>query len=72
MDMHPDHVYRSYEISYDPLSTSLIWDQKTDVTYSRMVFAEGLFSDGQSVIQQVGRLFIFVLIPERETDRGYQ
>lgn len=30
--------------------------------YSRMVFAQGFLPDGQSIIEQMGGLFVFVLI----------
>lgn len=32
-------------------------------TYSRMVFAQGFLPDGQGIIEQMGGLFVFVLIP---------
>lgn len=31
--------------------------------YSGMVFAQSLLPDGQSVVEQMGGLFVFVLIP---------
>ena len=33
-----------------------------------MVPAQSLLPDGQSIIQQVGRLLVFVLIPDRQTE----
>lgn len=39
-----------------------------DITYSRMIFAESLLPDGQSIIEQVCCLFIFVLIPDSDTE----
>lgn len=32
-------------------------------SYSGMVFAQGFLPDGQSVVEQMGGLFVFVLIP---------
>ena len=32
-------------------------------SYSRMVFAQGFLPDGQSIVEQMGGLFVFVLIP---------
>lgn len=32
-------------------------------SYSRMVFAQGFLPDGQSIIEQMSGLFVFVLIP---------
>lgn len=32
-------------------------------SYSGMVFAKGFLPDGQSIIEQMGGLFVFVLIP---------
>lgn len=31
--------------------------------YSRMVFAQCFLTDGESIIEQMGSLFVFVLIP---------
>ena len=33
--------------------------------YSGMVFAQGFLTDGQSIVEQMGGLFVFVLIPAR-------
>ena len=33
--------------------------------YRRMVFAQGFFTDGQSIIEQVSSLLIFVLVSEK-------
>lgn len=35
--------------------------------YSRMILPQSFLSDGQSVIQEVSRLFVFVLVPLRQT-----
>lgn len=44
---------------------------KRVLAYSRVVFAESLLPDGQSVVEQMGSLFVFVLIPrERESARS--
>ncbi len=34
-------------------------------SYSRMVFSKGFLPDGQSIVEQVSGLFVFVLIPAR-------
>lgn len=31
--------------------------------YSRVVFAQSFLPDGQSIVEQMGGLFVFVLIP---------
>ena len=38
-------------------------------SYSRMVFAQGFLPDGQSIIEEMSGLFVFVLIPARWTER---
>ena len=37
--------------------------------YRRMVFAQGFFTDGQSIIEQVCGLLIFVLVSENEKQK---
>ena len=32
-------------------------------TYSGVVFAQGLLADGQGIVEQVGGLLVFVLVP---------
>lgn len=34
-------------------------------SYSRVVFAQGFLPDGQSIVEQMGSLFVFVLVPAR-------
>lgn len=41
-------------------------------TYSGMVSSQSLLPDGQSVVQQVGRFLVFVLIPDRHTEERGQ
>ncbi len=41
----------------------------TVVSYSGMVFAQGFLPDGQSIVEQMGGLFVFVLIPARVRER---
>ena len=39
-------------------------------SYSRMVFSQGFLPDRQSIVEQMGCLFVFVLIPAWMTVRG--
>lgn len=38
-------------------------------SYSGMIFPQGFLSDGQSIIEQVGSLFVFILVPTLVKDR---
>lgn len=38
-------------------------------SYSGMIFAQGFLSDGQSIIKQMGSLFVFILVPTLVKDR---
>lgn len=33
-------------------------------SYSGVIFAQGFLTDGQGIVEQMGGLFVFVLIPE--------
>lgn len=35
--------------------------------YGRMILAEGLLADGQSVVEKISGLFIFILVPIKLT-----
>lgn len=32
-------------------------------SYSGMIFAQGFLPDGQSIVEQMGSLFVFILVP---------
>lgn len=38
-------------------------------SYSGMIFAQGFLSDGQSIVKQMGSLFVFILVPTLVKDR---
>lgn len=38
-------------------------------SYSGMIFAQGFLSDGQSIVKQMGSLFVFILVPILVKDR---
>lgn len=38
-------------------------------SYSWMIFAQGFLSDGQSIVKQMGSLFVFILVPTLVKDR---